>query len=288
MGLLVKQMVFESPEFNQANLLEPEYLIDIFTNTLKELEEEQVEGNLIPENQEMIIELLDTLDHDEIATVEVEKFFEIFFLLIQKAPYILDAKILMEKFESALESFHRLVFIVKESNYSDKENLLEFIEEYGLTIENRLLAIKNEQNFINVHLPQCINKSLEIDLKNSTLILISQDVPGPLIGMTDLLNYQIKQIIGINKLIYGGIEKEMEEHKLEKILIKPAELISKEAMEEFTIQLENDKTDLKIIQSKNIISYEDLELINDIAAELATNLIYRLYWSKPEECVVFN
>lgn len=280
-------MIFESPEFNQTDLSKPEYLIDIFKQSLTEIEAEQISAELNLEDQASIKELTESFETEGEIGTEIERFFEMFFVLIQQIPYILEVKTVIKNFEEGLKAYKRLVISIQESNHIDTETLLEFIEEYGLTLENRLVAIQREQDFINKHLPQAIKASIEVDLKNKSLILSSQEMPGPLIGMTELLNYQIKQIIEINKLIYDEIEQEMQKHKLEKICIKPIEKISSESLEEFTFQLDSDKADIQRIQNQDSISDEDNELIYDIAAELATNLVYRLYWSKPEFCTVF-
>jgi len=263
-------------QLNKSNLLQADYLIDLSINNLEQVEAAfMLQEKLIPEYQDSLSDLVEAFADDKSLQDRVEKFLNIFFLLMQRASSILDPKLVIEQFQIAEQAFNDLNAVLDDSQCSD--DLKELIEDYGLTIENRLRAVLNEQDFINKHLADCIKNSLQVDKKASTLKLVFQDLPGPLIGMNDLLNYQLKQIIEINKMLYSAIEEQMEANKLKKLII-PSQNISDELIDDFYELLAEDKQDLSLMQEKDFINPDDEELIQDIALEVASNLIYRIYW----------
>lgn len=272
-------------EIDRQNLLKAEYLIKLFMDDLFESEIESNEEELIPENQEAIIELVEAFAYGDSIELNAKIFFDAFFLLMQEAPYILNPQTIITKFEEAMELFTKLNHSIQESNYDHKQEMLDFLEEYGLTLENRLLAIKNEQRFFKEHLTKCVDASIQVVKKGSNieLFLTLQNAPSPLIGMEDLLNYQVKQLVELNQMIFTKLQEQMTEHNLHKIFIHSDQSIPAEIIEEFNEQFQQDKTDLREIQQKDFCSTDDEELIEDIATELATNLIYRIHWEEKYE-----
>ncbi len=272
-------------EIDKQNLLKAEYLIQLFLEDLKEAEQDSNESELIPENQEAIVDLVEAFAYGDAIELNAKIFFDAFFLLMQEAPYILNPQTVMTKFEETMDLFTKLNSSIEGSNYEHKQEMLDFLEEYGLTLENRLLAIKNEQIFFKEHLSKCVDASLQVIKKDSTteLILTLQNAPSPLIGMEDLLNYQVKQVVEVNQMIFAKLQELMTENNLRKIFIHSDQSIPPEIITEFNEQFEQDKADLREIQQKDFCTTDDEELIEDIATELATNLIYRIHWEEKYE-----
>ncbi len=272
-------------EIDKQNLLKAEYLIKLFMQDLEVIQEDSLTRELIPENQEAVFDLIEAFAYGDVIELNATIFFKAFFLLMQEAPYILDPDTVMTKFEEVTKLFTKLNASIQESDFEHKQEMLDFIEEYGLTLENRLLAIRNEQKFFKEQLTQCVDASIQVIKKNSNheLILTLQNAPSPLIGMEDLLNYQIKQIVELNQMIFTRLEEKMAEYNLRKIFIHSDQAIPPEIIEEFNEQFEQDKEDLKAIQQKDFCDTDDEELIEDIATELASNLIYHIHWEEKYE-----
>ena len=70
---------------------------------------------------------------------------------------------------------------------------MDFIEEYGLTVENRLDVIEREQLYYQANLNQLPEQSLSIEEIDSekTLVLTILNPVQTLIGMNALLNYKL-------------------------------------------------------------------------------------------------
>lgn len=260
--------------FDQSNLLKASYLSNYFLALLSNIETRSRAEGLDDDDKENIEELLTEFVDYPSLKAEAKSFFEEFFTLVKEAAYILDPELIISRFEEALENFNSL------NSNIEEEDLKEYIEDFGLTLENRLLAIKNEHRFYVEQISGFIEASIEVlkEEYGTKIILRIQDTPAPLIGIDDLLNYQIKQLVEINQKIYEKLSEILVKYPDAELVIKTGEEISEETIEDFKTQIEEDKEELRSMQEQNELEAEDIELINDIAAELATNLVYRIYW----------
>ena len=254
--------------FSNLSSLESKSLITFFIDHLKEIERNNLGCELQVEDVNKVDNLLELFSYKKELTILAEKFFKNFFLVIREIPYILEPELILSKLETVLaiySNFYQLVLV-------EAEHLSDFVEEYGLTLENRLMAIQAEQDSFKQHQDKYCQESFTLirDEYGLKLVLTVQDTPSPLIGMTDLLNYQINQIAEINRSIYEAIEDAMEKHQLTKIIIETEPKPSQQTVNAFIDQVNKDKVSL--------VNCDDKELILDIAADLASNLLYRVYW----------
>jgi hypothetical protein len=263
--------------------MDEETLIEIFQKSLLEEEKAALVEDLNPEYVRTCLEIKESCEPfgNEIITKVSEYFYE-FFKIIQLVPSILDVERVIAEFKKLkLKGSELKAFII--DNLGEPDELLDFVEEYRLTVENRLDVIEREQLYYQANLNQLPEQSLsieEIDNEKRLVLTIFNPVQT-LIGMNALLNYQLGHLVETNIKIFNHLKKLSAEHQLTTIHIKDAAALnlSEEKREEFIGYVHEDHESLDNLGLGAMLSEDGRENIMDIASELATNLVYRICWS---------
>jgi len=263
--------------------MDEETLIEIFQKSLAEEERSALAEDLNAQYLKTCKEIKESCK--PFGTVIVDKvsdYFSNFFKVIQLAPSILDVERVIAEFKKLkLKGSELKAFII--DNLDEPDELLDFIEEYRLTVENRLDVIEREQLYYQENLNHLPGRSLsieEIDNEKKLVLTILNPVQI-LIGMNALLNYQVRHLVEINIQIFNYLKQLSTEHQLTTIYIKDATALnlSEEKREEFIDYVQEDRDSLSNVGLEALLSQDVRENIMDIASELATNLVYRICWS---------
>jgi hypothetical protein len=263
--------------------MDEETLIEIFQKSLVEQEKSALVEDLNAQYLKTCTEIKESCKpFGKILTDKVSDYFSSFFKVIQLAPSILDVEKVIAEFKKLkLKGSELKAFII--DNLDEPDELLDFVEEYRLTVENRLEVIEREQLYYQANLNQLPEQSLSIEEIDSekTLVLTILNPVQTLIGMNALLNYQLGHLVEINIQIFNYLKKLSAEHQLTTIYIKDAAALnlSEEKREEFIDYVQEDRDSLGNLGLEALLSQDVRENIMDVASELATNLVYRICWS---------
>lgn len=259
-----------------------EQIIQIFLDDLLLEEQEKVAVKLSEEYQKNCNEIKKSCEvFGETIAITIYDYFESFYKLVEEAPSMLDPEKVLQEFKIVKNKGENLKdFIDKE--LEDTEELDTFLEEYKLTIENRLSAINKEQENRKANLEAAIEKDISLENINGSeeLVLNIHHHVQPLIGMNGLLNYQIKQMVETNELIYKRLLEEAEKHGKKVIYIrdKNSDELSDEKKEEFLEYVSEDKEIIGEFFQNSDPNEESKQAALEISEELACNLVYRICW----------
>ncbi len=245
----------------------PHDMIQLFSTELQDLERIKKQSPLGSENSERLSEISSHFDglNPDLARAIYDFFYE-YFTMIEQVPYLLDAKSAIECFSSTLDKYYGLESLLRKELAADFTEFKDFFEDYKLMLENRLEAIQQEQKAI----ARLDEKSLDDRIyflettEGRKLVLDMQQVPEPLIGMNDLLNYQIMQIININQRVYDQIIHLAQINSITEIYVRSNIKPNEQEQFEFWQQIEEDKKNPGVLE--------------EIAEEYSLNLLYRLAW----------
>ena len=217
----------------------------------------------------------------ETIAITIYDYFESFYKLVEEAPSMLNIDEVIKEFKIVKNKGENL------RDFIDKEieapaELDTFLEEYKLTIENRLSAIEKEQENRKANLDAAIAKDIFIEEINGNeeLVLNIEHHVQPLIGMNGLLNYQIKQMIETNELIYKKLIEEAKKHGKETVYIrdKNSDELTEEKKQEFLDYIIEDKDIITEFSQNSDPDEESKQAVLEISEELACNLVYKICW----------
>jgi hypothetical protein len=258
-------------------------LIEIFQKSLLEEEKSALVEGLNAQYLKTCKEIEESCQpFGKIIADKVSDYFSSFFKVIQLAPSLLDVERVIAEFKMLkLKGSELKAFLI--DNLDEPEELLDFVEEYRLTVENRLDVIEREQLYYQANLKKLAEQSLsieQIDGEKRLLLTIFNPVQT-LIGMNALLNYQLRHLVESNIQIFNHLKALSEEQQINIIHIKDTESVnlSVEKREEFIRYVQEDRDSLSDLGLEALLSEDIRENIMDIASELATNLVYRICWS---------
>lgn len=260
---------------------DPIEMIEFFQAYLKELEE-SCDEELDPELDEDRQEQIAFFENAEQSIYNKAKiFFDSYYQLIQEVGTILEPDSIIEKFELALNRLNNLKLEIAHSSMDKKDQILEYLEEVQLKLDNRSFAIKTEQKYLK-QMPETQAEdmvSIEDEDGFKYLVLELQEIPSPLIGMSNLLNYQLLSVMQTNNRVIEKLYTLSAEHGIKNVHIRSRDEITEEEYMSFISQIEEDKDYIKSILESGQIEESDEEELLDIAQEVSLNLLFRLAWN---------
>lgn len=262
--------------------MKTEQIIQIFIDDLVLEEQEKMGAQLSDDYQKNCNEIKKSCEvfGDTIA-ITIYDYFESFYKLVEEAPSMLDPEKVLQEFKIVKNKGENLRdFIDKE--VESPEELDTFLEEYKLTIENRLSAIEKEQENRKANLEAAIAKNIYLENINGSeeLVLNIHHHVQPLIGMNGLLNYQIKQMVETNELIYKKLLEEAKKHDKKVVYIKDknSDELTEEKKAEFLEYVAEDKDIILDYSQNSDPDDESKQAALEISEELACNLVYKICW----------
>jgi len=206
-----------------------------------------------------------------------KEFFYHYYALIQQNSCILSAKDLINKFNACLKKLKKLEFAIASSSLENKHQLIEYLQDHKLKLENRLMAIESDHKYTNLSFEQSINSLKIVD---DCIFVKFIEEPQVLIGMNKVLNYQIQRSVTLNKDLYCKLKELTREYDINNVVIEGFEEANKQDLQEFSEIVEEDRIYLTELIKKTLIDTDDLEEILKIAHKMSSSLLYRLFWEK--------
>lgn len=257
-------------------------IIQIFLNDLVQEEEEKLGSKLSEEYQNNCKEIKKSCDvFGETVAITIYDYFESFYNLVDQAPSMLDVDKVISEFKIIRNKGENLKELI-DSEVHAPEELHTFLEEYRLTIENRLSAIETEQESRKNQLEAAIEKDIfvdKIDGKDELILNVRHHVK-PLIGMNGLLKYQIKQLVETNASVYDKLLAKAKAENKTRVFIrdKNADQLTEEKKQEFLDYIEEDKEIIQEFALNSNPGDEEQQTVLEIGEELACNLVYKICW----------
>lgn len=263
--------------------------VDSVFEHLTEVEAGAKDGLTVSNHAKKVEDMVGFRTQNENIQAKASSFLETYYQIIQLIEWCLDSDEILLTVERCLLDLRSLRDLLNLRSISEADSLsgelIDSLNQKEAFLLNKKELVKKDVNNSKTFTEDLLKNVFEIKKINDDEIEIYLSLENPMGELSEndrLMNYQVKNIININKMLLRELNDIIYCSGVSKIFVRE---IGEGDLKDFKEAVEQDKDCVREIVQFGVETTEDRETFNSIIDELAMNLVYRLVWEGQLELV---